>query len=103
MLNAQGLAQLVKLMVTHGLALTACKQPVGELLAVVGQNFLHLDRTSLVQGIEKRVGRCCRLVALNLHKHPACGAINSDKQIASAGLIGHLGQVFDIDVVQPGS
>lgn len=96
--NAQGLAQLVKLMVTRGLALTACKQPVGELLAVVGQNFLHLDRTSLVQGIEKRVGRRCRLVALNLHKHPACGAINSDKQIAPAGLIGHLGQVFDIDV-----
>jgi hypothetical protein len=37
-------------------------------------------------------------VDLNLHKHPAFGAINSDKQMAPSGLIGHLGQVFDIDL-----
>ena len=48
--NVQCLAQLVKLVVARGLALTAGKQPVGELFAVVGQNFLHLDRASLVQG-----------------------------------------------------
>ena len=40
MFNVQGLAQLIKLMVARGLALTAGKQPVGELLAVVGQDFL---------------------------------------------------------------
>ncbi len=38
-LNAQGLAQLVKLVVALGRALTACKQHVGELFADVGQNF----------------------------------------------------------------
>ncbi len=37
--NAQGLAELVKLMIARGLALTAGKQPVGEFFAVVGQNF----------------------------------------------------------------
>jgi len=100
-LNAQGLAQLVKLMVARGLALTACKQPVGELFAVVGQNFLHLDRASLVQGIEKRSGCRCRLMTLDLHKHPACGAVDGHKQIAPAGFVGHLGQVFDIDVNKP--
>ena len=51
-LNVQGLAQLVKLMVARGLALTAGKQPVGEILAVVGQNFLHLDRARLVQCVD---------------------------------------------------
>jgi len=91
-------AQFFKLMVTRGLALTACKQPVDELLAVVGQDFLHLDRARLVQGVQERASGSGRLVALDLNKHPARGAINSDKQIAPAGLIGHLGQVFDIDV-----
>jgi hypothetical protein len=48
--NAQGLAQLVKLVLARGLTLTAGKQAVGERLAIVGQDFLQLDRASLVQG-----------------------------------------------------
>ena len=48
MFNVQGLAQLIILMVTRGLVLTAGKQTVGELLAIVGQDFLNLDRTSRV-------------------------------------------------------
>lgn len=98
LLNAQGLAQLVKLMVARGLALAAGKQPVGELFAVVGQNFLHLDWASLVQGVEKRASASSRLVALDLNEHPARGAVNGHEQIAPAGLLGHLRQVFDIDV-----
>lgn len=90
-------------MVARGLALTAGKQPVGELLAVVGQNFLHLYRTSLVQSVQKRASGSGRLVALDLNEHPARGAVNGHKQIAPAGLVGHQGQVFDIDVDQPGS
>ena len=101
MFNVQGLAQLIKLMVPRGLALTAGKQPVGELFAVVSQNFLHLDRTSLVQGVQKRASGSGRLVTLDLNKHPAGGAVNGHKQIAPAGLVGHLGQVFDIDVDEP--
>ena len=101
MFNVQGLAQLIKLMVARGLALTTGKQPVGELLAVVGQDFLHLDRTSLVQGVQKRASSSGRLVALDLNEHPARGAVNSNKQIAPAGLVRHLGQVFDIDVDEP--
>lgn len=100
-LNVQCLAQLVKLMVARGLALTAGKQPVGELFAVIGQNFLHLDRASLVQGVEERSCGGGRLVALDLNEHPASGAVNGHKQIAPAGLVGHLGQVFDIDVDVP--
>jgi len=102
MLNVQSLAQLIKFMIARGLALTACKQPVGELLAVVGQYFLHPHRASLVQSVEKRACSSGRLVALDLHKHPACCTVNGHKQIAPTGFVGHLGQVFDIDVNEPG-
>jgi hypothetical protein len=53
MFNAQGLAQLVKLVLARGLTLTAGKQAVGERLAIVGQDFLHLDRTSIAQGTHR--------------------------------------------------
>ena len=97
-LNVQGLTQLIKLMVARGLMRATGKQPVGELLAIVGQNFLHLDRASLVQGVEKRASASASLVALDLNEHPARGAVSGHKQIAPAGLVGHLRQVFDIDV-----
>ena len=101
MFNVQGLAQLIKLMVARGLTLTAGKQPVGELLAVVGQDFLHLDWASFMQSVQKRASGSRRLMALDLNKHPARGAVNGHKQIAPAGLVGHLRQVFDIDVNKP--
>jgi len=91
MLNAQRLTQLIKLMVSRGLALTVGKKPVGELLAVVGKDFLHPDRASLVQGAQKRACSSDRLVALDLNKHPARGPVNCHKQIAPAGLARHLG------------
>ena len=100
-LNVQCLTQLVELVVARGLALSAGKQSVGELLAVVGQNFLHLDRASLVQSVQERASGSGRLVTLDLNKHPARGAVNGYKQIAPAGLVRHLGQVFDINVNEP--
>jgi hypothetical protein len=42
-------------------------------------------------------------VTLDLNKHPARGAVNRHKQIAPAGLVGHLWQVFDTDVENPDS
>ncbi len=97
MFNVQGLAQLIKLMVARGLALTAGKQPVGELLAVISQNFLHFDRTSIIQGVQKRASGSGPVVALYLNEHPARGTVNSHEQIAPAVFVGNLGQVFDID------
>jgi hypothetical protein len=97
-LNVQCVAQLVKLLVSRGLALTACKQPVGELLTVVGQNSLHLDRASLVQSGQEQASGSGRLVTFDLNKHPARGAVNGYKQIAPAGLVRRLGLIFDINV-----
>ena len=91
MFDVQGLERLIKLMVARGLALSAGKQSIGEPLAVVGQNFLYLDRSSLVQGAQKRASGSSRLVALDLNEHPARGTVNGYKQIAFAVLVGHLG------------
>ena len=52
--NPQRLAKLVKLMAATGLALSGCKEPVRELLAVVGQQLVDFDRAGLVQGLKKR-------------------------------------------------
>ena len=102
MFNVQGLAELINLMVVRGLTFTAGKLPVGELLAVVVQYFLDLDWASLVQGFQKRASGSGLLVALDLNEYPARGSVNGHKQIAPAGLVRHLGQLFDIDVDESG-
>ena len=90
-------------MVAPGLALTACKQPVGELFAVVSQNFLHLDRASLVLRVQERSCGGGRLVTLDLNKHPARSAVNGHKLIAPAGFVGHLGRYLTSMWMNPGS
>jgi len=101
---AQGATKLVKLMVSRGLTLSTGKQPVGELFTVVGQDFVHPDWASLVQGFQKRACSRARLAALDLNKHPTRCTVYGDKQIPPAALIGHLRQVFDIHMnIKPGS
>src|SRR6218665_3188164 len=53
MLYAQLLAQRVEPMVATGLTLAAGKQPVGELLTVVGQQLVDPDRAGLVQCLQE--------------------------------------------------
>lgn len=98
MFNVQGLAQLIKLMVARSMALTTGKQPDGELLAIVSQDFLHLDWASLMHGVQKRASGSGRLVALDLNEHPARGTVNGHERIAPVCFVGHMGQVLDIDV-----
>ena len=57
------------------------KEPVGELLAVVGQHLGNPDRTGLVQCPQKGLRTGCRLVCLHLYEHPARGPVDSHKQI----------------------
>ncbi len=40
-------------------------------------------------------------MTLELNKHAARGAVSNHKQIALAGFVVHLGQVFDLDVDEP--
>ena len=95
-LNVQLLACLVKHVLAAGLALTAGKQPIGELRAIVGQHLGDPDRASLVHCLQKGLGIGCRLAALDLHEHPARGPVDGHKQIAALAFIGHLGQVLDV-------
>lgn len=76
----------------------AGKEPVGELLAVVGQHLGNPDRTGLVQCPQKGLRTGCRLVCLHLHEQPARGPVDGHKRIAPAALVLHLAQVFDIYV-----
>jgi hypothetical protein len=36
--------------------------------------------------------------AVKFDENPVCGAVDDDEQIAPCGLVGHLGQILDIDV-----
>lgn len=98
MLDPQRLAQLVKLVVATGLTLTAGKETIGELLAVVGQHLGDRDGVSFVQSLQERLGTGCCLASFNLHIHPAGRAVNGDVQIAAFVLVLHLRQVLHIHV-----
>jgi hypothetical protein len=97
-LNSELLAQLVKLMVATGCSLAIGKQAVRELLAVVGQQLLNLDRASLFQGPQEGLGASSALVVFDGDKHPARGPVDGDKQVAAFGLVLHLGQILHIHV-----
>ena len=63
--NLQGLAQLIEVIAGQVLALMAGEQPVNELLAAVGYDFLHLDRARLLQCLQKRASGRWTAVATN--------------------------------------
>ena len=63
----------------------AGKEPVGELLAVVGQHLGNPDRTGLVQCPQKGLRTSCRLVCLHLHEHPARGPVDGHTWCAGCG------------------
>ena len=98
MFDIEYATQQVKFMIAAGLACARGEQAVRELLAIVGQQFSDLNRTCLVQRMQKRPSGGGSLVVLDGDKYPARGAVNGHKQIPSARLVGHLGQVLDIHV-----
>ena len=98
MLDAEISAKLVKLMLSRGRALAQAKQPVGKSLAVVGQypSDLHRSRTGQVTQETARIGSS--LCWIDAHKDPAGRPIDGDKEVTPSVLIGHLRQVFDVDM-----
>ena len=51
-----------------------------------------------MQGLEEGFGAGGTLVGFNGHKHPACGPVDGDEQVAPLALVLHLGQVLHIHV-----
>ena len=78
--------------------LSAGKQAVRELLAVVGKQLGDPDWAGLVPCLQKGVCSGCRLVCLGLHEHPADSSINGLEQIAPLALVLHLRQLLHVHV-----
>ena len=97
-LYAQLLAQLVKLMVASGFALSAGKQAVRELFAVAGQQLGDSDRAGLVQCLQKSLGTGPCLVGLELHEHSTRGPVDCHEQVAPLALVLHLRQLLHVHV-----
>ena len=97
MLNLQRFALPVKRMTATGLLVLA-GETIRELRAVVGQQFGDLERCGLMHAAQKIHCTAFRLIGIDAHEHPACGAVYGHKQVAVLGLIRHLGQEFDVDV-----
>ena len=78
------------------------RESVRELTAVVSEDRLDVHRPGLVETAQKVGAAGVCLIAVGAHVDPAPGTINGHKQLAPTGLIGHLWQVLDIDVLEPG-
>jgi hypothetical protein len=82
-LNAQGLAQLIKLMLSGGLTTAAAKQAVGELFAVVREDGADFEVRRLAQCRQEGFRRSCCLVLLDGNEHPTGGSV--DARYATSG------------------
>ena len=85
-------------MLSCGRALAQAKQQVGESLAVVGQDpgYLHRCCTGQITQEAARIGG--GLCWIDADKDPACRPVDGNKEVTPPVLIGHLRQVFDVDM-----
>ena len=102
MFDHQLLAQHVKDMLAARDTLAADRvfflagQTVGELAAVVTEQFDDGDRASVFQ-FEQEVGAAAvALVGIDFHEGLALGAVNGDEQVTVFGFVRPLRQVLDI-------
>ena len=96
--DAVGGTGLVEGVLAGGLALAGGAEAVGELFAVVGQHGAKDERRLGAQALQETGGGVCRFVRPNLEVDPAAGPVDGRDQITVFGLVGHPGQVFDVDV-----
>ncbi len=97
MFDAERGPELIEFVFSAGLAGAASEESVGELLAVICEDLPDLERAGLFEGFDKAHGNACGLMGLDLHEHPACGAIDGHEQLARTA-IGQGGQIFHIPV-----
>ena len=101
MLNLHfGTAQIEHVTTCETLVFTG--KPIRELAAVVSENLLNLHRRGQLETAQEVGTADFGLVAVDAEVHPARRPVDGDKQIATLGLIGHLWQVFDVDVQEAG-
>ncbi len=96
--DAQAVAQQVEFVVSRGFLGSAAEQPVGELLAVVGEHGLDHERRSLGHLVEETARGRRRLAPLDGDEHPPRRAVDGHEHVAARRLVSHLGQVLHVDV-----
>jgi hypothetical protein len=99
MLDLKLLAQTVEHMLPAGLFLLALAgEAIGELAAIVGEQFLDFDRTGGLYFGKKVDTAALGLISVDFDVDPPGCPVDGDKQIASRRLVWHLWQVLDVDV-----
>lgn len=93
-LNAKGLALLVKGLISRWLTFTIGKQAIGELFAVVGQHLGNLDGARFMRLLEEGTRTDSGLVELALSGWHG----RLPRTSATLGFVLHLRQVFDVDM-----
>ena len=91
MLDVEGGAKRVELMLASCGPLAQAKEPIGELFSIIGQNGADADWAGTLQVAQEPARIGCRLCIEDADEDPARGPINGNEKIAPAAFISHLG------------
>ena len=85
-LNSQRMAERIELMGAGSTLGFLAEDAIGELLSVIGEDFLDLDGCRLGQALKERPCACGILVAFELDKDPAGGSGHGHERVAAGSL-----------------
>lgn len=97
-LDAELGAALIEAVHSGRLTLAVGGEEGGEFFGVVGQDRVDIERSCLVQRLEKAHGRMRALIGHQFQINPAGGAVNGHKSIAPLVRVAHIGEVPDVSV-----
>ena len=93
-----GLALLVERMTSAGLTLTGPCEAIGKAFGIIRQHYPNLEGCLFFYLPHKRPCIFRGLATPNLQIDPTRGTVDGDVKVAFLLLIGHLRQVFNVDV-----
>ena len=98
MLDVQGGAERVELMFASRSTFAQAEEAIGELFSIISEYGADAHRAGAFQVTQEapRIGRC--LAVADTNKDPAGRSVDGHEEVTAAALIGHLWQVFHIDM-----
>ena len=94
-------AALVEGVASGGFTFAAGTEAVGELFAIVGEDFFDGEGRVIDQAVEEGPSLSGRFFGQEFDIYPARGPINGHEQVLMRGFIGHPRQVVHIDMDKP--